>query len=156
MFVRVVYCPNNIVNNDLIRRLQVATIEELVQSFIRGEEPPTEEIAQTFYLTLKGRAQLEALAQIAKRSKTRTGSQILQAALDQAIALLPDEPMMRGKFMLSPEQGDTLCTPQDFVNMTLRDWAYQDRLEAQGLLPDERLYTPEEADKLTGQKVGQA
>jgi hypothetical protein len=132
----------------------MAEIEKLVQSFIRGDEPPTEEIAQTFYLTLKGRAQLEALAQVAKRSRTRTGSQILQAALDQAIALLPDEPIIRGKFMLSPDEGDTLCTPQNFVDMSLRDWAYQDGLKAQGLLSPEPQDIPEELEQIIKRKSG--
>jgi hypothetical protein len=132
----------------------MSAIETLVQSFMQGEEPPTEEIGQTFYLTLKGRAQLEALSQVAKRSRTRTGSQILQAALDQAIALLPDEPIIRGKFGFLGEPNEQMYTPAQFIDNTLAQWAEIESLEAQGLLTSEPTYTAVEVEKLNGKKAG--
>jgi hypothetical protein len=134
----------------------MSKVVKLVKSYLAEGEDTESSVGQTVTLNLRARAQLEALAQIAKLSKTRTASQVLIEALADAIEALPDEPIIRAKFMHSGNQGEEVCTPQEYVALTLADWAYQDRLESGGLLPDERLYTPEEADQLTGQKVGQA
>jgi hypothetical protein len=111
----------------------MSQVQDVVQSFLNGEETPSEEIAQTFYITLKGRAQLEALAQLSKRSKTRTGSQILAAALQDAINALPDEPILRGKFGTNGDRNHEMYTPEQFVLSTLADWEEIESLEAQGL-----------------------
>jgi hypothetical protein len=111
----------------------MSQVHGVVQSFLNGEEPPSEETAHTFYLTLKGRAQLDTLAQISKRSKTRTGSQILAAALQDAINALPDEPFLLGKFGSNGDRNHEMYTPEQFVCSTLADWEEIESLEAQGL-----------------------
>ncbi len=132
----------------------MSKVNSLVQSFLRGDDSPDEEIGQTVYLTRKSRAQLEALSQVAKRSKTRTASQILVAALEEAINALPDEPIIRGKFGFLGDRHDEMYTPEQYVLSSLAQWEEIESLEAQGVL-GERPYTPEEVEKMTGQKVGQ-
>jgi hypothetical protein len=97
----------------------MALVSELVQSFLVEDDSSIARIVgQTVSLSLKSRAQLEVLSAVAKFSKTRTASQILAAALEEAMSVLPNQPMIRGDFPLF-DKTDTLYTPKDYVRQYL-------------------------------------
>jgi hypothetical protein len=107
----------------------MSRVRALVQAFLSGEQPPSDETPHTFYLTPTGRAQLDALTQIAKRSKTRVGSDILAAALEEAINALPDELLLVGKFPLIGESQEGMYTPTEFVGNSIAHWEQIEEIE---------------------------
>jgi hypothetical protein len=112
----------------------MSKVSELVQSYIGGVEDTGETIGQTVTINLRARAQLEALSQIAKHSKTRTASQLLMAALEEAIGVLPDKPIVYGNFHDNPESYPVAYTPRQFVESFLDDVRYHDDNEAKGFV----------------------
>jgi hypothetical protein len=112
----------------------MSKITELVQSYIGGVEDTGETIGQTVSLNLRARAQLEALSQIAKLSKTRTASQLLMAALEEAISALPDKLMVYGNFYDNPESYPVGYTPRQFVESYLEDVRYHEDNEVKGFV----------------------
>jgi hypothetical protein len=112
----------------------MSKVSELVQSYVGGVEDTGETVGQTVTINLRARAQLEALSQIAKLSKTRTASQLLMAALEEAIISLPDKPMVYGNFYDNPESYPVAYTPQQFVEAFLDDVRYHDDNEVKGFV----------------------
>jgi hypothetical protein len=114
----------------------MSKVTDLVHAFIHGPDEADEEVGQTIYLNRRARARLLAMAQVSGRSKSRTASLLLAAALEEAISALPDEPIMIGNFTLVPTSGPQPYTPTEFVETTLADWQYHAKNEALGLVSD--------------------
>jgi hypothetical protein len=94
-------------------------VTDLVQSALVEEDGTVARLlGQTVSLSMKSRAQLEVLAQVFKLSKTRTGSQLIAAALQEAMSVLPNEPTVKGDFPLF-DKTDSLYTPEGYVSQYL-------------------------------------
>ncbi len=131
----------------------MSNVSKRVNQYVSGIEDEEPNIQQTVTITLRGRAQLEALVQVAGRSKTRIASQLLMDALDDAIeamSALPDPPLVYGTFYDSKDGVAEAYSPRGYVHAYLQDVDIHNEL-SKGR--SERLYTPEEADKRLGKQV---
>jgi hypothetical protein len=130
----------------------MSQVSNLVKSLLLGDSSVSKEVGQTFFLSVESRFRLTLLAELLRGSKTRVGSQLLAAALVDAIDALPDNLVVPAKFPALGEDG--FYSPEEWLRLSVQEVIEIEQMDREELISNPDASVPYDPDaKLSLEEV---